>query len=144
MAVELKTQESPVIEKTIELCETIVAQPHFRRITEDIETFLSDAPARSMYESLIEKQHFLMNKQERGHELTDEEVADFEAERDRVLGHPLASAFLEARDHIQRVQSSVSRYVAKTFELGRVPQESDLTRGGCCGGGGGGGCGCGK
>ncbi len=144
MAVELKTQESPVIEKTIELCETIVEQPQFQRIKQDIDAFLSDAPARSMYESLVEKQHFLMSKQERGHDLTEEEIADFEGERDRVMGHPLASAFLEARDHIQRVQNSVAQYVAKTFELGRVPQESDLSRGGCCGGGGGGGCGCGK
>lgn len=144
MAVELKTQESPVIEKTIELCETIVAQPHFQRVTRDIEAFLADGPARSMYEGLVEKQHFLMNKQERGQALTEEEIADFEAERERVLNHPLASAFLEARDHIQRVQGSISQYVAKTFELGRVPEAADLSSGGCCGGGGGGGCGCGK
>lgn len=143
MPVELKSRESAVLEKTRELCEAIVAQPHFSRLVGDVERFLADGPARSLYEALIEKQHFLMDKQERGHELTDEEVADFEKEREDLLSNPLASAFLEARDHIQRVQGSISQYVSKTFELGRVPSEADLSRGGCCGGGGGGGCGCG-
>ena len=41
------------------------------------------------------------------------------------------------------MQEEVGQYVGKTFELGRVPNESELAADECCGGeGGGGGCGC--
>ncbi len=39
---------------------------------------------------------------------------------------------------MQKLQQSVSQYVSKTFELGRVPEESDLESSGSCGSG----CGC--
>ena len=142
MTIDLKTKDTPIIEKTKELCETIVEQPMFKQILNDIESFLGDTQARSVYESLIEKQQFLIEKQQRGHELTEAEIADYEKERDALLANAVASAFVEAREQIQKVQNSINQYVAKTFELGKVPTDAELSSGGCCGGGGGGGCGC--
>lgn len=145
MSIDLKTKETPIIEKTRELCETIVEQPMFQKILADIEAFLADNQARSVYESLIEKQQFLIERQQQGHELTEAEIADYESERDVLMGNTVATAFIEAREQIQKVQNSIGQYVSKTFELGKVPTEDELSSGGgggCCGGGGGGGCGC--
>ena len=42
------------------------------------------------------------------------------------LNNPVAKGFLDAQQQMQRVQSSVTKYVTKTFELGRVPEPDDF------------------
>lgn len=143
MALQLETLETPIISKTKELCQTIVDQPQVAELLRKVETFLQDAKAQSLYEKVTRKQQILVDKQNQGDSLTDAEIDDFEQARDELLSNPVANAFLEARQQIQQVQDSVASYVNKTFELGRVPEESEIkSSGGCCGGGGGGGCGC--
>jgi len=147
MAIELATQETPVIRKVKELCQTIVEQPHFSQMLGAIETFMGDPEARGLYQRVTELQEKLVSKQNRGESLTDEEIEAFEVERDLLLENEVASAFLDARQQMSLVQESVNKHVQLTFELGRVPVDADLesASGGCCGGGGGGGgggCGC--
>ena len=144
MAIELKTQETPVALKIQELCQTIVDQPHFSEMLGAIDVFMNDPEARGLYQRVTELQETLVGKQQRGESLTDDEIDEFESQRDLLLDNKVASAFLDARQQIGKVQDSVSKYVQLTFELGRVPLESDVEAasggGGCCGGGGG--CGC--
>ena len=144
MAIELTTQETPVIAKTRELCQTIIEQPHFEKLLADIEAFMGDAEAQALYDAVSNKQQVLMDKQERGESLTEEEINGFEQAREALLGNPVSSAFIDARQHMYDVQDSINKYVGKTFELGRVPMAEELVepKSGCCGGGGGGGCGC--
>ena len=97
---------------------------------------------RTLYEQVSDLQQTLARKQESGGQLTDEDIDGFEKQRDLLLENPVASAFMDARQQIYDVQDTISSYVSKTFELGRVPMEDELRSGGCCGGGGGGGCGC--
>ena len=144
MALQLETIDTPIISKTKELCQTIVDQPQVAELLKKVETFLQDAQAQSLYEKVTQKQQILVDRQNQGNPLADAEIDDFEQSRDELLSNPIANGFLEARQQIQQVQDSVASYVSKTFELGRVPEESELqSGGGCCGGGGGGGgCGC--
>jgi hypothetical protein len=89
------------------------------------------------YQELSDRGAMLQHKQQTGTPLEMAEIADFEKRREAFLNSPVAQGFLEAQQAIQTVQESVSQFVAKTFELGRMPQQEDFDHGSC-----GHGCGC--
>lgn len=131
-------EETPVIQKTKELCQTILDQPSMRSIRQRIDAFMGDEKTRSDYDSLVSKGQTLQQKQQQSLPLSPEELADFEQHRDTLLGNPVARGFLDAQEELHQMQHSIHQYVGKTLELGRMPSEEDLSGG--CGGGGGGGC----
>ena len=126
-----------VLEKTRELCQTIVSQPEFISIRKRVDSFMADATAQAQYQSLSERSHYLQHKQAQGLQLEDAEVTAFDKERDAFFGNPIAKDFMDAQEEMQQVQQSVNQMVTKTFELGRVPEETELDNGSC-----GHGCGC--
>lgn len=130
-------EETPLIQKTRELCQTIIDQPDFRQIRQRIETFLADESAKSQYQLVMEKGDALQQRQQFGMPVENDEIAEFEKNRDLLLNNPVAREFLEAQQQMQQMQESVMQYVGKTFELGRVPGADDLSSGSC-----GSGCGC--
>ncbi len=134
---QTQTEETPVILKTKELCQAILDQPEIRALRKDIQTFMADDGARTQYESLMTQGELLHEKQHSGTPLSEAEVAEFEKMRESFLSNPVARGFLDAQEEMQKVHKSVSQYVSKTFELGRVPGEDDLDHGSC-----GQGCGC--
>ena len=125
------------MQKTRELCQTILNQPSMQSIRQRIDTFMADDKTRSQYDGLMEKGQVLQQKQQQSLPLSGEEIADFEKHRDALLQNPVARNFLDAQEELHEVQHSVQQYVTKTLELGRLPTEEDLS-GGC-----GHGCGCG-
>ncbi len=137
----LNDQETPVIVKTRELCETLLAQESYQELKAKFDAFLADDQAQSMYHSLSDKQSRLVHKQEAGQELGEDEIQDFEDERERLLMHPVAGGFVEAQQGFEELRDTVVNYITKAFELGRVPTADEMKpKGGCCGGG----CGCGS
>jgi len=118
-------------EKTLELCETIVAQPEMASIRKRIDTFTADPDARNQYETVNSKGQALHQKQHAGEPLKGEEVADFEKHRDALLKNPVARGFLDAQEELHEMQNSIQKYVHKTFELGRVPTTEDMGDGSC-------------
>ncbi|HEY1663111.1 MAG TPA: YlbF family regulator [Verrucomicrobiae bacterium] len=128
---------SKIEEKTQELCATIVAQPEMLDIRKRIDTFLADPTSKGQYEVVNTKGQSLHQKQHAGQPLSGEEIADFEKHRDALLKNPVARGFLEAQDELHEMQQMIQKYVTKTFELGRVPADTDF-EGGSCGSG----CGC--
>jgi cell fate (sporulation/competence/biofilm development) regulator YlbF (YheA/YmcA/DUF963 family) len=137
MSTTIETKETVIIQKTRELCQTIVEQPEFQDIRRHIDTFMADEAAKSQYQTVIEKGDLLQQKQQMGVPLSNEEVDDFEKHREALVNNPVARAFLDAQQEMQKVQQSVGQYVAKTFELGRAPVDEDFSSG-CCGSS----CGC--
>lgn len=135
---EISIDESPVIKKTKELCQTILEQPNMRSIRQRIDAFMGDEATRAQYDSLVTKGQALQQKQQLSMELSGEEVADFESHRDKVLNNPVARGFLDAQEELHEMQHSVQKYVNKTLELGRLPSDEDMEEG--CGHSG---CGCG-
>ncbi len=134
----LTAEETPVLTKTRELCEAIVEQPGFQELIGKIDAFTQNEEIRAQYDNVLQKQELLQRKQQSGQELSDEEIADFEKERDALLQNPVANGFMEAQNEMRNVQQSVLQYVTKTFEIGRVPTEEDIAACAC-----GGGCSCG-
>jgi cell fate (sporulation/competence/biofilm development) regulator YlbF (YheA/YmcA/DUF963 family) len=144
----LNAQETPVITKAKELCATLLEQDSYKQMKAKLDAFVHDADAQKMYQDLSEKQSQLVRKQEQTGNLTEEEIQDFENQREKLLIHPVAGGFVEAQQGFEELRDTINRYVTKTFELGRVPtaEEVEPKQGGCCGGGcGGGSCssGCG-
>ena len=131
------TEDSVIIEKTKELCQTILALPEYKTIRQHVDTFMNDQGAQQQYQSVVEKGNQLQQKQQAGQPMDGDEVSAFEKERESLLNNTVAKSFLEAQEAMHQVQTSVTEYVNKTFELGRVPTSDDFESGSC-----GEGCGC--
>lgn len=132
------TEETVIMQKTRELCDTIVAQPEFQALQRQIAQFMNDEQAKSQYQAVVERGDILQQKQQMGAPLEDNEIAEFNKHRDVLVNNPVARGFLDAQQAMQDVQKTIGQYVAKTFELGRTPTEEDMS--GCCSDHGG--CGC--
>ena len=132
------TEETTVTLKMKELCQAILDEPTLHTARESIDRFMADDRAKQQYENLMTKGQALQQKQQGGQQLTAEEIAVFEKERDALMSNPVALAFMKAQEELHNVHESVNKHVSKTLELGRVPTEEDFESGGC-----GSGCGCG-
>src|ERR1044072_7796654 len=130
------TTDSMVVQKTRELCQTIVDQPEFQDIRKRIDTFMADEAAKTQYQSVMEKGGMLQHKKQMGLAMSAEGIKDFENKRDALVNNPVARDFIDAQQAMQKMQESVGQHVAKTFELGRAPRDEDFQ--GSCGSG----CGC--
>lgn len=131
-------QESDALTQKIEeLCQTILNQPEVKSIRQRIDAFNADAAAQEQYETLAERGEYLQHKQQQGAQLTDAEIAEFEKTREAFFANPVAKGFVDAQQQMHKMQDSVSKYVSKTLELGRVPAAEDMESGSC-----GHGCGC--
>jgi cell fate (sporulation/competence/biofilm development) regulator YlbF (YheA/YmcA/DUF963 family) len=134
---ETTIAESPVLQKTRELCQAILEQPNMTSARQRIDAFLGDEKARAQYDSLMAKGQSLQQKQQMNLPLTGEEITAFESDRDALLQNPVARGFLDAQEELHSVQASVQQMVSKTLELGRMPTDEDINGGSC-----GSGCGC--
>ena len=130
-------EESPVIQKTKELCQAILDQPNMQSIRQRIDAFMADEKTRAQYDGLMTKGQALQQKQQMSLPLSGEEITDFEQHRESLLGNSVARGFLDAQEELHHVQESVQQYVSKTLELGRMPSDEEMNGGSC-----GHGCGC--
>jgi len=129
--------EDAIIQKTKELCQTIVDQPQFQSLRRQVDAFLANEASKNQYQIVVEKGEALQQKQQTGMPLSNEEIADFEKQREILINNPIAKGFLDGQQEMHKVQESVGQYVAKTLELGRIPTSDDFPSESC-----GHGCGC--
>lgn len=132
--------ETPMMAKLRELCQALIEEPQFASIRERISLFLSDEETRKQYEALNTKGMMLHGKQQSGMELTEEEIEDFEKDRDALLANPIAIGFIEAQQEMSQIKNLINQHISRTFELGRVPTPEDFMG---CDSGCGSGCSCG-
>ena len=133
----LTAEDSSIVQKTRELCQSILDHPDFQNVRKNIDAFMADEGARQEYQLLVERSEELNHKQHEGVRLSEQEISEFQAQRDRVVNNPLAANFIRAQQEVHGIQESVTKYLSKTMELGRVPSEKDMEDGSC-----GSGCGC--
>jgi len=125
------TTEDAILQKTRELCQTIVDQPEFQALRSQVDAFLASEESKQQYQLVMEKGEALQQKQQMGMPLSNDEIAEFEKHRESLINNPIARAFLDAQQEMHKVQESVGQYVAKTFELGRMPSPDDFSSGSC-------------
>src|SRR5436853_7416239 len=123
---ETTITENAVIEKTRELCETILSQPEYQEIRKHVDAFMNDEQAQAAYQLLSSKGEYLQHKQAQQLPLSGEEIADYESHREKFFGDSVSRDFVAAQQSIHKMQETVAAYVAKTFELGRVPNAEDF------------------
>jgi cell fate (sporulation/competence/biofilm development) regulator YlbF (YheA/YmcA/DUF963 family) len=123
----------PLQQKTRELCETILKQPEFQAIRANMDKFMADQQAQQMYQDLSEKGQYLQHKQQQGVALENTEVEAFEQQREKFFSNPVAKNFVLAQQKMHEMQDSVGRFVAMTFELGRIPEDKDFEEAHGCG-----------
>jgi cell fate (sporulation/competence/biofilm development) regulator YlbF (YheA/YmcA/DUF963 family) len=133
---QILAEDSAVMQKTMELCQTLLDQPEMQSLRQQIDTFLADEAAQNQYQTLVEKSQELQQRQESSVPLSREEIADFESQRQALIDNPVARGFLDAQQGFNHIKETVTRYVSRTFELGRVPGPDDFEK---CGHG----CSCG-
>lgn len=133
----LTAEDSVIVQKTRELCQSILDHPDFQSVRQNIDAFMANEQAKQEYQSLVERSEELNHKQHQGVKLSDQEINDFQTHRERVVNNPLAANFIRAQQEVHGIQESVNKYLSKTLELGRVPTNEDLEDGSC-----GHGCGC--
>jgi cell fate (sporulation/competence/biofilm development) regulator YlbF (YheA/YmcA/DUF963 family) len=127
----MNTNQSSIQDKIRELCETIVSQPDFNEIRKRIAAFQTDKGVVEHVQRLNGKGAELQQKQQEGIELTKEEVEAFQTDRDLLLKNPIAIGYFQAQEEIHTVRKTVAQYVTKTFELGRMPLESEVVDASC-------------
>src|SRR3989442_3206360 len=132
---ETNSENPAIMLRTRELWQAIIDEPDFQTIRRQVDAFLADESVKVQYQELSDRGAMLQHKQQTGAQLDMTEIADFEKRREAFLNNPVAQGFLAAQQAMHDVQESVSQYVAKTFELGRIPQKHDFDS---CGHG----CGC--
>lgn len=137
-----RKEDTPVVAKTKELCQTILDQSAYQEMRHTIEEFLSNATVRAQYNHLCNLQEALQHKHGHGEEITESDMIEFQREEAAFLDNPVAQGFINAQRAMQKIEATVSAYIRKTFELGRLPAEDEVSTGGC-GCGGSGSCGCG-
>jgi len=133
----MTADDSAVMEKTKDLCASIVEHPDFRLLQEKVEVFLEDESARLQFQSVQERGQELQQKQHAGMELTEGEIRDWEAAREELTNNMVVRSFLQARQELESVQKMIGSYVGMAMELGRVPKPEDfaVNESCCCGGG---------
>lgn len=126
-----------------DLCEAILADSDYQEEFAKVEAFLDDKQAVDAYREATALGQDLQQRQHQGETLPPEEINRFEEMRSALFENSLISDFLGAQSKLSDLQSTLSEWIGKTIELGRLPEEHEIGNGGCCGGGGGGGgCGC--
>lgn len=131
MKLQMQSGETPVVQKTKELCRLIIDQPAYQEMRETIKSFIGNAELVTQYKTLCEQQETLHAKYETGQDVGEEELAQFETLENAFLENPLAQSFIEVQQKMHKIEKTVTEYIHKTFELGRVPTESDFDSGSC-------------
>ncbi len=132
------SEESPVLEKTRELCASILDEPEFASHLENVTAFIEDTEARTQFIQLSQKRDELQHKQQNGSAPDMEEVREFQTLQASLMENGVIKNFLEAQEELNNLHATISEFIAKTLELRRVPEKDDFESEGGCGEG----CGC--
>lgn len=136
-------EESQVIEKTKELCNSIAQSSQFTELHKQVENFMNDADSKKEYTDFHKFGEQLHQKQHEGLEISESEISEYEQAREKMVNNQITSKFLDAQQCLQHLQKKINGYVGMTLELGRVPSSSEFDESmnseGCCSSGG---CGC--
>ena len=116
----------PIKQGTEQLCEAIVNQDGFAVLYKKIEAFINDEKLKYEYGVLNDRGTLLQQRQQNGMEIKEDEIMEFEKLREEFMNNTVATDFLEAQEEVQQLQDKIHQVIAKSFEIGRVPQPEDF------------------
>ena len=129
--------ENDVIQsKIIELCQTILDQPEFADFHDAISSFSKDEEAQDLLTELSDLSMELRQMQSMGNQIPEAKITAYDLLREKAHAHPICKPFMDTQAVVHNVQQTALQHIAKTYELGHMPQPEDFSCG--CGTG----CGC--
>ncbi len=132
------TEETAIIAKTRELCAALLEDAELQTNLAKVTAFIDDEKSHAQFVELNEAGDTLQRRQQAGELLSPEEIANFKKMQEAAAGNAVITEFFEAQSILQGLHNEISGYIAKTFELRRVPTAEDFPEEGGCGHG----CGC--
>jgi hypothetical protein len=128
-----------VLGRGVRGAEASVADGEVGNARDQAEAFLADAGAVTLYREMATRGRAPHRKQNDGEDPTIIEARQFDDLQNRCDAHPKIVAVVEAQQVLQGIAETVSGYVTKTLEKGKVPTEEEVWG---KSGGGSEGCGC--
>ncbi|MEM9445372.1 MAG: YlbF family regulator [Verrucomicrobiota bacterium] len=129
-------EDKNIKDKLVDLCQGIMDQPEFSEFNEAISSFSEDEEAQDLLSELTDLGAELRQMQSQGYQLPEDKTSAYDVLREKAQAHPICKPFMDAQSHIHSIQQTVMQHIAKTYELGRLPEADDFSCG--CGTG----CGC--
>ncbi len=107
-----------------------------------IGLFYQNPEATDLFRKVNEAGEKLREQQMAGMPPSEEEISQFDALRQNVVTNPLCLGFLESRQQLDELLSTVNQYLCLAIDLGRTPTDEEVAHamqqqvsGGCgCGG----------
>ena len=99
-------ENSPVMDKTKELCAAIAGDPEYQSLLGKVERFMGDDAAKLQFQSVQERSHELGKKQQSGLELSVGEVEEIEAARARLDAVSPDGPTLSAYERVEGVANN--------------------------------------
>ncbi len=91
-----------------------------------IGLFYQNAEATDLFRKVNEYGEELRNKHMAGMPPSEEEIAKFDRLRQDVVANPLCSGFLESRQLLDELLSTVNQYLCLAIETGTAPTDEEV------------------
>jgi cell fate (sporulation/competence/biofilm development) regulator YlbF (YheA/YmcA/DUF963 family) len=131
------TLEATTIEdKTKELCQLVLEDAKFTAAREKITTFLADTDAQEAYSALHQKGHAMHQMQHEGTQPAESDMAELNGLKQAAADNEVTAGFMDAEGELNEIFSTVTKYLQKTLQLGKMPEASDFEDSDCCSEGG--------
>lgn len=137
------TLDSGLQEATTALCNLLAESPQVIAAKARIGLFFQNPDATKLFEEVNSYGEELRNKHLAGMPPTEEEIAKFDELRQSVVNNELARGFLESRQAIDGILSTINQYLGMSIDLGRAPSAEEVAEARQKASSGGCGCGCG-
>lgn len=125
------TENSAIVEKSKALCQAILSDPVYQQVQTSVQTFMKNEPAQVLYRNLSQKGSDLQQKHQQGITLTDQEIADFEKDREAFFKNPIAKDYVDSQETLHGIKKTIMQFVAKTLETGVIPTFTEIQEAGC-------------
>ncbi len=142
------TSLSPeLIESVQKLSESFAQSQQVIAAKARIGLFYQSPEATDLFRKVNEFGEELRNKQMAGMTPSEEEISQFDEMRQNVIANPLCVGFLESRQQLDELLSTVNQYLCLAIDMGRSPSDEEVAKAmdqqnsmssSCCGGS----CGC--
>ncbi|THF76074.1 YlbF family regulator [Cohnella fermenti] len=131
----VKVDTDLIKEKMQELCTELLQQESYQTMRNSIDRFAEDERSVEQYDSFMAKHRALEQMETRNEEPTDDEMNEYEQAEQALYENEVIRKFLYAQREFNQLHDLVSQYFRLTVQLNRLPESSELPKGGCgCGG----------
>ncbi len=93
-----------------------------------IGLFYQNSEATDLFRRVNEYGEKLREKHMAGMEPTADEISQFDGMRQNVIMNPLCAGFLESRQLLDELLSTVNQYLCLSIDLGRSPSDEEVAQ----------------